>query len=101
MKVRAIWFGAMLGAVEAHLEAGVLREEHLVAGLDPAGLAPDRGDDPGQADRLGRCGDDQPGLRLRLLIARLDDDVVVERLERKVDALDVLHAKSLEREGFG
>jgi hypothetical protein len=35
--------------------------------------------------RLGARGEDQPGARLGLLVELLDDDVVVERLERESD----------------
>ena len=74
---------AMRRAGEAHLEAGVAREEHLVAGLERASR-------PGRRPRRCRCGlrglvrrHDQAARQLRL-VDRLEDDVVVERLERHV-----------------
>ena len=51
-----------LASVQADLEAGVLREQHLVARLEPARLGADRGDDPGLADGFRRGRDDQPVL---------------------------------------
>src|SRR5580765_4170873 len=70
------------GAGETDVEAGLAGEEDLVAGLDAAGLGADSGDDPRLAAGLRARGDDQPVAGLRLLVARLDHDVVVERLER-------------------
>ena len=51
-----------LAAVQADVEAGVLGEEHLVAGLDPAGLAADGRDDPGLADGSADAGMIRPVL---------------------------------------
>ena len=74
---------AMGRAGEAHLEAGVAREEHLVAGLERADVRADCRDDAAAALRglVGRH--DQAARQLRL-VDRLEDDVVVERLERHV-----------------
>src|SRR5438552_11821453 len=82
------------GAAQAHLVARVTRKEHLVAGFDTAGLTADGSDDAGAAVRLARGRDDQPEVRLRLLVRWLDDDEVVERLQGKVDParLRLLHA---------
>ena len=68
---------------EPHVVAGFLREEHLVAGRDAFDLGADGGDDAAAALRLGARRQDQPGARLGLLVGGLDDDEVVERLERE------------------
>src|SRR5262245_5241298 len=73
------------GAREPDVVARVLREQDLVAGDDLARVRADRGDDPGAAVRLGTRREDQPGAGLRLFVELLDDDVVVERLEREAD----------------
>ena len=64
----------------------VVGEQHLVARLDPAGVGADGDDDPRSGSCLSAGRDDQPVARLGLVVARLDDHVVVERLER--DAAD-------------
>ena len=82
---------------EADVVARVPRIQHLVAGVDARRIAPDRGDDPGSARRgLGcRCRKDEAGARLRLVRHGLDDDELVERLERDVDAAGLLdHASN-------
>ena len=68
---------------EPHLETGVAREEHLVAGLDRADVRPDSRDDARAALRRLVRGHDQPARQLGL-VERLDDDVIVERFERHV-----------------
>src|SRR4051812_13505282 len=70
-------------AGKADLEPGIAREEHLVAGLDGAHVRPDRRDDAGAALRGFVRGHDQPARELGL-VDRLEDDVVIERLERHV-----------------
>src|SRR6476620_6206857 len=74
---------AVRGADEPHVEAGVAREEHLVAGLDRGHVGADRGDDAGaHLQRLVRRHDQ--AARELGLVERLDHEVVVERLERRV-----------------
>ena len=78
-----------LDPAEAHLEARLARVEHLVARLDARDVGADRRDDAGSAGgrRGGRGGEDQAGPGLGLVGRRLDDEVLVERLERDVDRL--------------
>ncbi len=68
---------------KSDLEAGVAREQHLVAWLDRADVRPDGRDDARAALRRLVRGHDQPARQLGL-VERLDDDVIVERLERHV-----------------
>src|SRR6185503_9101975 len=90
-----------LDPAEPHVEAGLMRVQHLVALLDPVRLRADGGDDPG-ADGDGvqrRGGQDQAGARLGLVAYGLDDDVLVERLERRIDVLRLIqHAQSIGHE---
>jgi hypothetical protein len=74
---------SMRRAREAHLKTGVAREEHLVARLDGGDVRAHGGDDP--AVHLGRLvrRDDQTARKLRL-VELLDDEMVVQRLERCV-----------------
>jgi hypothetical protein len=65
--------------------AGVAGEQDLVSGLDAGRVAADRGHDARAAVRLGGGRDDQTHVRLRLLVRGLDDDEVIERLQRQVD----------------
>src|SRR5690606_26985488 len=77
-----------LVAVDLHLGAAVLREQHLVAGLDLEGLdlavlvalAGADGDHLA-LDRLllGGVGDEEASGRLLLLVEALDDHPVVQR----------------------
>jgi len=78
-------------AGQAHVEAGTLREEHLVARLDPGRVGSDLDHDPRAAAGLGARRDDQPAPGLGLLVDRLDDHEVVERLERDGEALSLFH----------
>ena len=78
-------------ATQPDVVAGVLGEEHLVARVDPVGLGADGGDDPRAAAGLGALRDDQAGPRLDVLVDRLDDQVVVERLERDRQRGGILH----------
>jgi bifunctional non-homologous end joining protein LigD len=71
------------GARQSNLEAGVAREEHLVAGLDRGDVRTDGGDDPAPALRRLVRGHDEPARQLGL-VERLDDDVVVEWFEADV-----------------
>jgi hypothetical protein len=71
---------------QPHLVARVARKEDFVSGLDAARVGADGRHDARAAVRLGRRREDQPERRLRLLVRGLDDDEVVERLERQVDA---------------
>src|SRR6476659_2474446 len=64
------------GPGEMDVEAGLAGEEDLVAGLDAAGLGADGGDDPRLAAGLRACRDDQAMAGFRLVVARLDHDVV-------------------------
>jgi hypothetical protein len=73
------------GAAEPDVEAGVGREEHLVAGAEALGVRADGDHDPEAAVRFGAGRQDQTGARLRFLVGRLDHDVVVERLKREPD----------------
>src|SRR5262245_3331090 len=73
----------MRRAGEPNLVAGVPGEEHLVAGLDQGHVGPDGRDDPrAHVHGLVR-GHDQAARELGF-VERLQDDVVVERLERDV-----------------
>ena len=71
-------------AAEPDVVAGFLGKEHLVARVDAVRLRADRRYDPGAAAGLGALRDDQAGPRLDVLVDRLDDEVVVEWLERQV-----------------
>jgi hypothetical protein len=68
-------------AGQADVVAGVLREKHFVPRFERAGVRADGDDDPRQSAGLGARGTDQPVAGLGLVVARLDDDEVVERLE--------------------
>src|SRR5262249_23799824 len=75
---------------EPNVVAGLLQEQHLVAGRDALRVRADRRHDPALALRLGTRGQDQSCARFRLLVTRLDDDEVVERLEGERDRAGVL-----------
>src|SRR4051812_10970444 len=84
----------MRRAYEPDVEAGVAREEHLVARLDRGHVRPDRCHDPGpHLQRLVRRHD-QAAWKLRL-VQGLHDEVVVERLEGRVvcDRMPFQHAR--------
>jgi hypothetical protein len=70
---------------KTNVVAGVTRKQDLVPRLHAARLAAHGGDYTGPAIRLGRCREDQPEVRLRLLVRGLDDDEVVERLQGEID----------------
>jgi hypothetical protein len=80
-----------LHAAEADVVAGVLGEKHLVARVDPQRIGADGGDDARPAAGLGALRDDQPRARLDVLLRRLDDQMVVEGLERMGERCGVLH----------
>ncbi len=89
-----------LDPAEPDLVARLARVEHLVAGLDPRDVGAHRRDDARAAgcSRGRRGGEDQAGARLRLVARRLDDEVLVERLEGDVHAMRVLdHARTIAR----
>ncbi len=69
---------------QAHLIAGVFGKDDLVARLDALGLDAHSCDDARLATVLGAGGNDQARARLGFLIGRLNDDVVVQRLQREV-----------------
>src|SRR5439155_1386354 len=75
--------------------------ERVPGGLDARGIGTDRRHDAGAAIGLGARRNDQTEVRLRLFVRRLDDDEVVERLERQVDAAGVvlLHGYKLPLSG--
>ena len=77
---------------EPDVVARVLREEHLVPGVDALCVGADARDDARPAAGLGALRDDQPCSRLDVLVERLDDQVVVERLQRDRQRGRVLHA---------
>jgi hypothetical protein len=77
-------------AAEADVVACVFREEDFLAGADAFGVRPHRRHDPGAAAGRVACGDDEAAAGLRLLVARLDDDIIVERFERDVYALGLV-----------
>src|ERR671910_2140854 len=82
----------------ADVVAGVLREEDLVARLDPARVGTDRGHDPRAAALVGAGGDDQAAPRPGLRVAGLDQEEVVERFQRDAQVVLVLlldHSYSL------
>jgi bifunctional non-homologous end joining protein LigD len=74
---------AVRRARKPHLEAGVAREEHLVARLDGRHVGPDGRDDAASHLRRFVRGHDQAARQLRF-VELLDDDVVVQRLEPHV-----------------
>src|SRR5579862_6886673 len=76
---------AVARANEPDLVAGLAWVEHLVARLEPLDVGADRGDDAGGAVRGLVDGHDQAGGGFGL-VERLDDDVVVERLDGDVEA---------------
>ena len=65
-----------------------VREEHLVARLDAARFGARRDHDAGLGAGLGARRDDQSVPGLGLVVRGLDDDVVVQRLERHAWPLD-------------
>ena len=73
-------------AGEPHLVARVTRKQHLVTGLDTVHFAPDCGENSSPAVGLRGRREDQPEVRLRLFVGRLDDDEVVQGLEGQIDA---------------
>ena len=79
------------GAAEPHVVAGVLRKEHLVAGIDADRVGSDRRHDRRAAACLRARREDQSALRLHVLVDRLERDEVVERLERQDEVLGCLH----------
>jgi len=86
----------LFGAAEPDLVPGAAREEHLVAGDDALHLGADGRDDAAAALGLGARGEDQPRPRLGLLVGRLDDDVIVQRLEREAKRARVFqHASTI------
>ena len=62
----------------------------LSPGTTPSTSGADRGDDAAPALRLRARRDDEPAARLGLLVGLLDDDEVVERLQRQPDGARVL-----------
>src|SRR5262249_4241163 len=81
---------------EPDVVAGVLREEDFVARNDALDLGADGGDDAGAALGFGARWEDQARPRLGLLVGRLDDDIVVQRLEREAKRARVLqHASTI------
>src|SRR4051812_6868749 len=72
-------------AGESHVPACAFREQHLVARRDAFDGVAGRRDDARGAAVLVARGDDQPRSRLRFLVGRLDDHVVVQRFEREID----------------
>src|SRR5262249_10290277 len=78
------------GTGDADVEGRGLGEEDLVAGVDSRRLPADGRDDPGATARVLARGDDEAGPGLGLLLDRLHDEVIVERLEREVDSLRLL-----------
>jgi bifunctional non-homologous end joining protein LigD len=73
------------GSPQADVESCILGKQHLVARLDAAWIRSHRGHDSRPATGLVARGDDQAGARFGLLVAGLDHDEVVERLERQID----------------
>src|SRR6516162_2470574 len=78
----------VLLSLERDLAPGVLAEEDLVTGLDVEGTHGPVVEELAGADRdhatflrllLGRVGNDDPALRLRLLLDALHQDAVVQR----------------------
>ena len=90
-----------LDPAEPHLVARLAWVQHLVTGLDPGDVGADRRDDARAARRGRRCrsGEDQPRAGLRLVARRLDDEVLVERLERRrrCDASPGARSNDIER----
>src|SRR6476469_7633923 len=87
---------AVRGAREANVVARVLREQDLVPRPDTLDVRPDEDDDPAAAVRLEARRKDEPGTRLGLLLGVLDDDEVVERLERQPRRTRILqHAATI------
>src|SRR3954451_6493500 len=77
-------------AGDAHLVSRVARVEHLVAGNDSDRIVAGGNDDPRPARRLGAGRDDEARRGLRLFVDRLDQDVLVQRLEPTGESLGVL-----------
>jgi len=69
---------------QAHLIAGVFGKDDLVARLDSISLDAHSCDDARLAAVLGAGGNDQARARLGFLVGWLNDDVVVQRLQREV-----------------